>query len=338
MLDRTLTVRVARKRRLTDDVVALELVHPRGGTLPGYRAGAHIDVHLPGGFTRQYSLAAAEPRAPVAGAGCTHYLIAAKREQPGRGGSASLHERVHEGDLLAVSTPRNTFPLHAEAAHHLMLAGGIGLTPLLAMAQQLQREGAPFTLCVFARSRAHLAFADALAALAPNVRLHLDEPAAGEPAQHLDIAALLRHPAPGTHLYLCGPAGFMQAVRAASAHWPDDCVHMEYFAPPDAPAGQAAGDEPFTLVVAGRGIEVAVAADQSAVEALHELGIDVPTSCSQGMCGTCVVPLVADATSGAAGEPDHRDHCLSATERRHKVALCCSRARAGGRLVVELAA
>lgn len=333
MLDRTLTVRVSRKQRLTGDVTAFELVHPWGRTLPGYQAGAHIDVYLPGGFMRPYSLALAEQTSRAAGPGCTRYVIGVKREVAGRGGSASLHDRVHEGDLLAISTPRNTFPLHPQAQHHLLLAGGIGLTPLLAMAQQLEREGRAFTLCVFARSRAHLAFADALAALGPHVRLHFDAPAAAEgvPAQHVDLGSLLQPCEPGTHLYLCGPAGFMRAVRAAAAHWPEERVHLEYFAPPAAAAASGA-DEPFTLVVAGRGIEVAVAADQSAVDALHDLGIDVPTSCAQGVCGTCVVPLAP--VEGNA--PDHRDHCLTATERHVKVALCCSRAKHGGRLVVEV--
>lgn len=334
MLDRTLTVRVSRKQRLTADVTAFELVHPWGRTLPGYQAGAHIDVYLPGGFMRQYSLAQAEPTSAAAGPGCTRYVIGVKREAAGRGGSASLHERVQEGDLLAISTPRNTFPLHPQAHHHLLLAGGIGLTPLLAMAQQLKREGRPFTLCVFARSRAHLAFADALAALGSDVRLHFDEvqePAAAPSSVRLDIAELVHGPEPGTHLYLCGPAGFMRTVLEASAHWPEEQVHLEYFAPPATDAG-AGLDEPFTLVIAGRGVEVPVAADQSAVDALHDLGIEVPTSCSQGVCGTCVVPLAPVA----GNDPDHRDHCLTATERRAKVALCCSRAKPGGRLVVEL--
>jgi vanillate O-demethylase ferredoxin subunit len=317
MLDRILTVRVDRITRLTSEVAAFKFVHPWGGTLPGYRAGAHIDVHLPGGFVRPYSLA----RAPQ-GASTTRYVIGVKREPASRGGSASLHERVREGDLLAISTPRNTFPLHPEAAHHLLLAGGIGLTPLLAMAQQLARDGADFTLCVFARSRAHLAFADELAALAPNVRLHVDDPAA---PQKLDLASLLAHRPEGTHLYLCGPAGFMQAALAHAVHWPDEAVHLEYFAPPDN-AADAGHDEPFVLVLARRGLEVKVAADQTAVEALRELGIDVSTSCEQGVCGTCVVGW-QDGERG--GTPDHRDHCLSATERRTQVALCCSRAKSG---------
>jgi vanillate monooxygenase ferredoxin subunit len=320
MLDRTLTVRVTRITRQTPEILAFELAHPQGRALPAYSAGAHLDVHMPGGFMRQYSIArapAAEPGAP--------YLIAVKREPASRGGSAAMHQRVREGDLLPVSLPRNTFPLRAEARRHLLLAGGIGMTPLLAMAQALARSGADFQLCCFARSHEQLAFAEALRepALAPHVRLHFDDPAA---LQKIDLGRLLAEPAAGTHLYVCGPAGFMQAVRAAAAQWPDEAVHTEYFAPPA--SSEAGEDSPFELVLARRGITVPVAAGQSAVGALHELGIDIPTSCEQGLCGTCVVDLLE-------GEAEHRDHCLSSTERRHRLALCCSRARSP-RLVLDL--
>lgn len=324
MLDRILTVRVDRITRLTPEVSSFEFVHPAGRPLPAYEAGAHIDVHLPGGFMRTYSLARAPQRVGQGDAkeacetGEARYVIGVKREPASRGGSAALHERVRAGDLLAIGSPRNTFPLHAGARHHLLLAGGIGLTPLLAMAQQLARDGAAFTLSVFARSREVLPFADELAALGDAVRLHLDDPA--EPAK-IDLAELLGATTPGTHLYLCGPAGFMQAALRAAARWPEDAVHLEYFAPPEGEGAQGE-DQPFVLRLARRGIEVPVAADASAVDALHDLGIDVPTSCAQGVCGTCVVPWTG-------GEPEHRDHCLSATERRHKVALCCSRAKAG---------
>ena len=316
MLDRILTVRVTRITRETPEIRAFELAHPWGRTLPGFSAGAHIDVHLPGGFMRQYSLAQAAPPNGVGG----HYVIGVKRESASRGGSASMHERVKVGDLLAISAPRNTFPVHAQAQQHLLLAGGIGMTPMLAMAQQLAHEGRAFTLCVFARSREHLAFAEALAepALAAHVRLHFD---AADANEKLDLHRLLATHPPGTHLYMCGPAGFMKAVRSASSDWPDDRVHLEYFAAPDAGADTGA-NEPFALKLAHRNITVDVAPDQSAVEALHDLGIDVPTSCEQGICGTCVV-----AFSG--GEPDHRDFCLSATERTKKMALCCSRAKSG---------
>ena len=281
-LERTLTVRVERISRQTPEILSFELAHPWGRPLPSYEAGAHIDVHMPGGFSRQYSLA----RAPSGEAG--GYVIGVKREAGSRGGSASMHERVREGDLLPISAPRNTFPLREEAAHHLLLAGGIGMTPLLAMAQALAARGASFTLCVFARSEEHLAFADALhaPALAPHLRLHLDQ---GDASQRIDLRALLAERAPSTHLYVCGPGGFMQVVRdaAAKTDWPDDALHAEYFAAPT-DANTTTG-LPFTLRLARRGISVPVAADQTAVDALHEVGIDIPVSCQQGLCGTCVV-------------------------------------------------
>jgi vanillate O-demethylase ferredoxin subunit len=317
-LERTLTVRVERISRQTPEILAFELAHPWGRPLPSYEAGAHIDVHMPGGFSRQYSLA----RAPC---GANSYVIGVKRELASRGGSASMHERVREGDLLPISAPRNTFPLREEATHHLLLAGGIGMTPLLAMAQVLAARGAQFTLCVFARSEEHLAFADALhaPALAPHLRLHLDQ---GDALQRIDLHALLAQRAPGTHLYVCGPGGFMKAVRDAAAHWPEDALHAEYFAAPT--DANATTGLPFTLKLARRGITVPVAADQTAVDALHEVGIDIPVSCQQGLCGTCVV-------EGDGEGAEHRDFCLTGSERRHKIALCCSRAR-GQELELQL--
>jgi len=324
MQDRTLTVRVARIVPMTDEVKAFELIHPWGGRLPGHGAGAHIDVHTPGGFRRQYSLArAAAGPGPV-----DRYLIGVKREAASRGGSAALHEQVREGDLIAISTPRNSFVLQGGPGPHWLLAGGIGLTPLLAMAEQLAREGRDWRLFVFARSRAHLAFADALAALGPRVQLHLDDPAAPE---KIDLRKLLAAP-PGAdaQLYLCGPAGFMQAARSAAAAWGEDRVHAEYFAAPEVGSDAGRG-EPFELRLTRRGLRVPVGAEQSAVQALADLGIDVPTSCEQGLCGTCVVRWHPDDGS----EPLHRDFCLTGAERRDKVALCCSRARHGV-LVVDL--
>ncbi|QNN59071.1 oxidoreductase [Diaphorobacter ruginosibacter] len=320
-LERTLTVRVARIARQTPEILAFELTHPWGRALPGYEAGAHIDVHMPGGFSRQYSLA----RAPHLSAGDA-YVIGVKREPASRGGSASMHERVREGDLIAISTPRNTFPVRAEARRHLLLAGGIGMTPLLAMAQALASQGADFTLCVFARSEEHLAFADALRApgLAAHVRLHLDQ---GDASQRIDLRQMLADRAPDTHLYVCGPGGFMHAVREAAAHWPEEALHTEYFAAPDGTAAATTG-LPFTLKLARRGIEVPVAADQTAVDALHEVGIDIPVSCQQGLCGTCVV-------DGQGEDAEHRDFCLTTAERRGRIALCCSRAK-NQELVLDL--
>ncbi len=322
MLDRILTTRVACITRETPEISSFELIHPWSRALPQFSAGAHIDVHLPGGFLRQYSLAKSLP----AGADCDRYLIGVKREPGSRGGSASLHQRVKVGDLIAISTPRNTFPIRLEAQRHLLLAGGIGMTPLLAMAQQLVREGADFEMCIFVRSREHLAFAEVLAQqpLAERVRLHFDDPAAPE---KIDLRSLLASRADGTHLYLCGPAGFMEAAQQAAAGWPNEVVHKEYFAPPHGDTDGAV-NQPFQLKLARRKITVQVREDQSAVQALHDLGIDVPTSCEQGICGTCVVGFLE-------GEAEHRDFCLSATERVKKIALCCSRAKSHS-LVIDL--
>jgi vanillate O-demethylase ferredoxin subunit len=344
MQDRTLTVRVARIEVMTPEVKAFELVHPWGGRLPHYRAGAHVDVHTPGGFKRPYSLACAAGSA----AAPPRYVIGVKREPASRGASAALHEQVQVGDLLAISTPRNSFALQPGAGPHWLLAGGIGLTPLLSMAEQAVSEGLDVHLCVFARSRRHLAFADALAALGPRVRYHFDDPAAPE---KIDLAAFLGSPSfahaaataaahgalplaeqrAAAQLYLCGPAGFMRAVRQAAAHWPEEQIHAEYFAAPEGSADASCGD-PFELCLALSGSRLQVGADQSAVQALAAIGIDVPTSCEQGLCGTCVVPW---RDSDGGGEPVHRDFCLTGVERRHKVALCCSRARSGV-LVVDL--
>jgi vanillate monooxygenase ferredoxin subunit len=321
-MSRTLTVRVERITPMTAEVSTFELVHASGGRLPAFQPGAHIDVHTPGGFTRQYSLAMAALRPGAV----ERYVIGVKREPTGRGGSAALHARVRAGDLLAVSTPRNGFMLDGGASHHLLLAGGIGITPLLAMAQHLHRCGGSFTLCVFARSRAHLAFADDLTALAPNVRLHFDDPAATE---KIDLVTALAQHRADEHLYLCGPAGFMHAARTAASGWPESAVHLEYFAAPD--AGAADSGTPFRLRLARRGTSLTVGAGQTAAQALHDIGIEVPTSCEQGLCGTCVVGWLPDDGS----QPEHHDFCLTAAERRHKVALCCARAR-GGVLVVDL--
>lgn len=315
-----LTLRVARITRQTPDILAFELAHPWDRALPSYEAGAHVEVLMPGGFARPYSLACAPQRS------AGRYLIGVKREAASAGGSASMHERVQEGDLLCVSAPRNTFALHPGARHHLLLAGGIGLTPMLAMAQALLESAEPFTLCVFARSAEHLPFAEALRdpRLAPHVRIHLDD---GTPAQKIDLAPLLARHAPGAQLYMCGPGGFMQAARTAAASWPEDSIHAEFFA---APAGDdaAVAGKAFTLELTRSGIRVPVASDQSAVQALHDMGIIIPVSCEQGLCGTCVV----DAEGAQA---EHRDHCLTTAERRHRVALCCSRA-SGETLTVHL--
>jgi vanillate O-demethylase ferredoxin subunit len=204
-----------------------ELVDPTGHDLPPFEAGAHISVQLSEGLVRDFSLWN-DP------AERTHYCIAVLREPDGRG-SRQMHESVRVGDHVAGSMPRNNFPLAAGAEHYLLIAGGIGITPIMAMIAELRRRRAEFRVHYCTRSPEETAFLDDLAVLAAlgRVQFHHD---GGDPAKGLDIAATLREPRPGTHLYYCGPAGMMAAAAAVSAHWPVGTVHFEFFAGPNAVA------------------------------------------------------------------------------------------------------
>jgi vanillate O-demethylase ferredoxin subunit len=307
----TLRLQVRAIRLLAERTHGFELADPDGALLPAVQAGAHVDVHLPGGLLRQYSLAG-DPQDR------THWLLGVLREVDGRGGSRAMHESVRVGDVLTVSAPRNAFALAPQATHSVLLAGGIGITPLKAMAHALAAQGASFELHHCARSPRHAAFADALRASAPvdHLKHHFD---GGDPSQGLNIAALLATPSPGTHLYYCGPAGFMQACADASRHWPAGSVHFEHFKPPaptamDAPAGS------FEVFLARRGIRVQVQPEQSIVSALEDAGMQVPTSCLAGLCGSC-------KTDYLEGDVEHNDCILSDEEHRSCMTLCVSRAR-----------
>ena len=306
----TLQVRVAHKRAEAQDICSLELVALDGGALPAFTAGAHIDVHLPGGLQRQYSLCNAPGETQ-------RYVIGVLRDAASRGGSAAVHEQVAEGSVLTISTPRNLFALADAAPHHLLLAGGI--TPMLAMAEQLAATGQSFALHHCSRSRERTAFIPRLAAapFAAQVQHHFDD---GDAAQKLDIAATLQSAPAGTHLYVCGPQGFMDAVLNAgrAAGWPEERLHREYFAA--APVDHT-NDGSFELEIASSGKVIKVLPDQTALAALHAAGIDIPMSCEQGVCGTCL-------TRVKAGTPDHRDQYLEPDEQAasDQFLPCCSRA------------
>lgn len=316
-----LSVRVARKAVEAEGICSFELVAADGAPLPAFSAGAHIDVHLPGGLTRQYSLC--NPPAE------THrYRIAVLRDAASRGGSLAMHDQVHEGDLLTISVPRNHFPLAPQAASHLLLAGGIGITPLLCMAEHLAATGGDFELHACTRSKARTAFAERIgrSAFAARVHWHFDD---GDGAPPIDIAAVLGSPGAGRHLYVCGPQGFMDAVlRQARAHgWPADHLHHEFFA---AAPVDANGNRPFEVRLAGSGRVIAVPADRSVVQALADAGVNLPTSCEQGVCGTCLTRVID-------GEPEHRDQYLTPEEQaaNDQFLPCCSRSQSA-RLVLDL--
>lgn len=317
----TLRVRVAARREEALDICSLELERIDGGALPAFSAGAHIDLHLPGGLVRQYSLCNAPGETQ-------RYRIAVLRDAASRGGSSTVHEQLQVGTELDIGAPRNLFELHPSAPHHLLLAGGIGITPLLAMAGQLAAQGCAFTLHHATRSRERTPFLAQLAtaAYADRVHHHFDDGAA---MQKLDLAATLRAAPAGSHLYVCGPTGFMEAVLAEgrAQGWAEDRLHREYFA---AAPTEASDDGGFELELASSGRVIPVAADQTALAALLAAGLDVPMSCEQGVCGTCL-------TGVNSGVPDHRDQFLTPEERaaNDQFLPCCSRARSP-RLVLDL--
>jgi vanillate O-demethylase ferredoxin subunit len=317
-----LQVRVAHKAVEALDICSFELVAADGQPLPAFTAGAHLDVQVPGGLTRQYSLCNAPHE--------THrYLIGVLRDAASRGGSVAMHERVGEGDRLTVSAPKNHFPLAPQARRHLLLAGGIGITPILCMAEQLAASGADFALHYSTRSRERTAFYDRIraSAFADRVAFHFDD---GEAAQRLDLATLLAAPQAGTHLYVCGPKGYIDAVLASARArgWPEAQLHREYFAAGD--AAPAAGDAAFEVQLASSGRVIAVPADRTVVQALAAAGVEVQTSCEQGVCGTCLTRVLA-------GTPEHRDLYLTPEEQaaNDQFTPCCSRARSA-RLVLDL--
>lgn len=306
-------------RLQAEGIHAFDLADPDGNELPEVDAGAHVDVHVPGGHVRSYSLAG-DPRDR------SRWTLGVLREANGRGGSRALHDSVHVGNLLTLGAPRNAFSLQPGADHVILLAGGIGITPLKSMAHVLAAEGRSFELHYCARSPRHAAFVEDLRTLVPAERLHLHFDG-GDPARGLDIAGMLADPIPGCHVYFCGPDGFMKACDAATGHWPAGSVHSEHFKAPE-PKPKSSPDGSFEVKLARSGITVQVQPDQTIVRAIELAGQRVPTSCLSGLCGACKVTYLE-------GEVDHQDYILSEEEKRSCLTVCCSRAKSAT-LVLDL--
>lgn len=309
-----LTLRLRSMTWLATDIVGLELVADDAAALPPFTPGAHVDLHLPGGLIRQYSLYG-DPHDRQ------RYRVAVLRDRKGRGGSEAVHTQLRVGQALEVTVPRNHFELAEGGRCHRFFAGGIGITPILAMVREVQRRGLDWHLTYCTREPGRTAFADELAAglRDGHVTLHHDH---GDPSRSLDLATLLRTPEDDTHLYACGPAGFLDAFERAAAHWPPAHRHLERFgaATPAATAAQALPDQAFEVELARSGVQVPVPAGQSIVQALQARGVEVDTSCCEGYCGTCM-------TRYLGGEPIHRDSVLDEDDRREFVMVCCARAR-----------
>ncbi|EFL29237.1 phenoxybenzoate dioxygenase beta subunit [Streptomyces himastatinicus ATCC 53653] len=310
------TLVVAARERVAEDVVSLTLARPDGGRLPNWTPGSHIDLVLPEGATRQYSLCGDRWDAHT-------YRIAVLREPAGRGGSAYVHDRLRPGDRVGVGGPRNHFPL-VPSEKYFFIAGGIGITPLLPMVHQAELLGADWQLLYGGRTRASMAFRQELTD-AYGERVHVvPQDELGLP----DLAALLGTPRPGTKVYCCGPAPLLAAVEAACAAWPPYALRFERFT-----AAAQTGpvrETPFEVELRRTGHTVTVTPEVSVLEAVRRAGADVLSSCEQGTCGTCLTPVLE-------GQPDHRDSVLTDQQRRANdcMFVCVSRS-CGDRLVLDL--
>jgi phthalate 4,5-dioxygenase reductase subunit len=305
-----IALRITRKEEIARDIYLFELRRADGGDLPEFTAGAHLIVRVPNGLIRKYSLSN-DP------AERDRYVIAAKRETPGRGGSASLITDAAVGSELTVSEPVNDFELARNAQNFLFIAGGIGITPIMSMIHQLRAtDGKSFKLYYCTRSPEHAAFRDELSApeFKGKVVFHYD---GGDPTKALDIWPVVEERKNRAHLYCCGPRGLMQAVRDMTGHWTSASVHMEAFSEPER---QKADDKAFSVRLERSGEIIPVPVGTTILEAMRAAGHAVPSSCESGTCGTCRTKLVS-------GEADHRDLVLAEHERATNIMICVSRAK-----------
>jgi tetrachlorobenzoquinone reductase len=310
-LSDNLSLKIAFIRDEAEGILSFDLRPPSEENLPSFTAGAHIDVSLSNGIVRSYSL--------INPQGERHrYVIAVNRDMASRGGSSFIHETLRVGDTLSVRAPRNNFPLEEGAEKSLLIAGGIGITPLWCMIQRLTELGRSWELFYSARTPKHAAFSAVLSEVAPrsgNVHFNFDQVPGGK---MLDIAAIVSAADPRIHLYCCGPVQMLKSFEASCGGRPRETVHLEYFSASE-PAAAAGG---FTVILKRSGKSLFIERGQSILEAVLDLDVDVDFSCQEGMCGTC-------ATTVLEGVPDHRDAVLTEAERssNSKMMICCSGAK-----------
>ena len=315
-------VLLKRRQDMTADVAKYEFTAVDGKDLPPFEAGAHIDVVIAPEYQRQYSLAG-DP------ADRSKYVLGVLREPQGRGGSMLMHRAFREGRKVFVSRPANHFPLHEEATLTLLIAGGIGVTPMITMAHRLHLLGKPFEFHYSAASRTKAGFLQDLNAVAwkEQIRFHFKDE-----GQRADLQALIPAYQSGYHVYTCGAVRYMDGVFAAATArgWPEDAMHREFFSVPEAPDWV---NLPFTLKLARSGRTFAVPAERNATDVLAEAGILIDTKCSDGICGVCATRYLP----AESGEVEHRDYVLSAKDREQRVILCCARTKAAGaQMVIDL--
>ncbi|GAC06432.1 PDR/VanB family oxidoreductase [Paraglaciecola chathamensis] len=314
-------VKVVSKKIVAEDICLFELAHIDGSALPPFSAGAHIDVEIPGGIIRQYSLC--NP------AGENHtYQIAVLKDPTSRGGSLAMHLQVNSGDRIKISEPKNHFPLTNGATRSLLFAGGIGITPILCMAERLAHSGADFELHYCTRSPAKTAFMERIQAspFAEHTHFHFDD---GIAEQKIDAASILASPKAGVHVYVCGPGGFMEHIlkTAEENNWSTKQLHREYFAAGPIDSSHSGS---FEVEIGSTGQILEIPANKTVIEVLETFDIEIPFSCESGVCGTCVTRVLD-------GIPDHRDFFLTEEEKAQNNIFtpCCSRAKSS-RLVLDI--
>ena len=316
----TLDVRLHAVRFEAEGIHSFEFRPLDGQHLPAFSAGSHLDVQLSGGLIRSYSLLN-DPRERH------RYVVAVARDRASRGGSSYVHDRLRVGDAVTVGLPRNNFPLDEGAADTLLIAGGIGITPMLCMVRRLQALGRPWRLHYCARTRRHAGFLDELMDLAGDqperVKLNFDGEQFGK---ILDIAAVVRDAAPATHLYCCGPLPMLEAFERATAHRNPSTVHVEYFTAKEAPA--TAGG--FEVELRRSGKTLPVPPGKTILDVVIDAGVSVAYSCLEGICGCCETKVLE-------GQPDHRDLLLSKEDQaaNKTMMICCSGSK-GAKLVLDL--
>ena len=301
------------------DVMRVELVNAVGVELPPFAPGAHLMLHLPNGSQRQYSLLNDWRERH-------RYVLGIGRAADSRGGSAFVHEQLRCGMELRCGAPANNFALATDAPRYLFIAGGIGITPILAMVRWCEANGKPWRLVYAARSRVRLAFYEELRGFGAKARFHCDD----EHGAPLDVAALMADVAPGSQVYCCGPAPLMTAVQEHGGHLGPDALHFEWFSAPAADAAAEAPSGGFWVDLKRSGASLHVPPERSILEVLEDNGHEVPFACREGLCGTC-------ETAVCEGEPEHRDHVYPPAQRDglRSMLVCVSRARSA-RLVLDL--
>jgi phthalate 4,5-dioxygenase reductase subunit len=301
-------LRVTRNDRIADGINLLEFRDAGGKELPAFTAGAHIAIRTPNGLLRKYSLCN-DP------AERDRYLVAIKREASGRGGSINLIDAVKAGDELVTTAPINDFGLPQRAQDFLFIAGGIGITPMMAMIREVLAQGKRFRLYYCSRSPETTAFRDELSGpeFAGKVTIHYDQ---GDPSCSLDLKPILAERKNREHLYCCGPRPLMEAVRLMTDHWSPTAVHFEAFSEAET---HKADDKPFKVKLARSGKVLEVPTTKTILEVLRDQGLEVPSSCETGTCGTCRTKMLT-------GVADHRDLVLAEHERSDTIMICVSRA------------